>query len=152
MHKYYNKRGFTLIEMLITITILAVISMIASSSYKGYIDATNNSLAISQLTTLSLLIDDFYQETGRYPNNLDEIGNANLLDPWGNPYAYLNLTGEHQVGKARKDRNLVPINSNYDLYSYGKDGKSQSPLTASASHDDIIYASDGEYIGLANSF
>ena len=49
-----------------------------------------------------------------------------LLDPWGNLYQYLNLsdpTIKDIKGKARKDRNLVPINSDYDLYSTGKDGK-----------------------------
>ena len=152
MHKYYNKKGFTIIEMLITITIVVVISMIASFTYKGNIDAANNSLAGSDLKALSLLIENYYLENGSYPNNLDEINNANFLDPWGKPYSYLNLTSGNQIGNARKDRNLVPINSNYDLYSDGKDGDSRPPLASPVSHDDIIYASDGEYIGIASSF
>ena len=56
------------------------------------------------------------------------------------------------IGAARKDGNLVPINTNYDLCSYGKDGKSKAPLRAKDSHDDIIYANDGGYIGLASEF
>ena len=55
-------------------------------------------------------------------------------------------------GKARKDRFLVPLNSDYDLYSKGKDGKSSSPITASDSQDDVIRASDGSYVGLASQF
>ena len=51
-----------------------------------------------------------------------------------------------------KDRFLVPINSDFDLYSMGKDGKSQMPLTAKDSRDDIIRANDGAYIGLAYAF
>jgi general secretion pathway protein G len=34
----------------------------------------------------------------------------------------------------------------------GADGKSQEPLTAAPSHDDIIRASDGAYVGLAVNF
>ena len=50
---------------------------------------------------------------------------------------------------ARKDRFLVPINSTYDLYSVGKDGKTVAALTAKASKDDIVRANDGAFIGLA---
>jgi general secretion pathway protein G len=56
------------------------------------------------------------------------------------------------AGIARKDRFLVPINSTYDLYSVGADGKSTGPLTASISHDDVIRANDGGYVGLASGY
>lgn len=52
----------------------------------------------------------------------------------------------------RKDRFLVPINSDYDLYSVGPDGASAAPLTAATSRDDIIRASDGAYVGVAVNF
>jgi general secretion pathway protein G len=52
----------------------------------------------------------------------------------------------------RKDRFLVPINSDFDLYSMGKDGESVPPLTAQKSRDDIIRANDGAYIGPAYAF
>jgi general secretion pathway protein G len=55
-------------------------------------------------------------------------------------------------GKARKDKFLVPINSDYDLYSDGQDGQSASPLTAKASQDDIVRAANGSYVGLASQF
>lgn len=54
--------------------------------------------------------------------------------------------------KPRKDRFLHPINSDYDLYSRGKDGESVEPLTAQKSHDDVIRANDGAFIGLAKFF
>lgn len=56
------------------------------------------------------------------------------------------------IGNARKDRFLVPINSDYDLYSTGKDGQSLAPLTAKGSSDDVIRANDGGFIGLASNF
>ena len=52
----------------------------------------------------------------------------------------------------RKDRSLVPLNSTYDLYSMGKDGQSQPPLTAKASRDDIIRANDGSFYGIAEDY
>ena len=56
------------------------------------------------------------------------------------------------VGGARKDRFLVPINSDFDIYSMGRDGQTVAPLTAKKSHDDIIRASDGGFYGLAAYF
>lgn len=56
------------------------------------------------------------------------------------------------IGGARKDRFLVPINSDFDLYSMGKDGESVGPLTAKKSHDDVIRANDGGFYGLAANF
>ena len=52
----------------------------------------------------------------------------------------------------RKDHNLHPLNSEFDLYSFGKDGQSQSPLTAKASRDDVIWARDGGFVGLAEDY
>jgi general secretion pathway protein G len=56
------------------------------------------------------------------------------------------------IGGARKDRFLVPINSDFDIYSMGRDGQTIAPLTAPKSHDDIIRASDGGFYGLAAYF
>jgi general secretion pathway protein G len=55
-------------------------------------------------------------------------------------------------GQARKDRALVPINTRFDLYSLGKDGRSAAPLTAADSQDDIVRANDGAFIGLARDY
>ena len=52
----------------------------------------------------------------------------------------------------RKDHNLVPLNTDFDLYSMGPDGESASPLTAKASRDDIIRANNGSYIGTATNY
>jgi general secretion pathway protein G len=64
----------------------------------------------------------------------------------------LSFEGIHGHGQQRKDRNLVPINSDYDLYSMGPDGRSVSPLTAQASRDDIIRANDGGFVGKASDY
>jgi len=64
----------------------------------------------------------------------------------------LNHTDMKGNGQARKDRFLVPLNSDYDLYSDGQDGQTTAPITAQKSQDDIIRASDGAYVGLASQF
>ena len=80
------------------------------------------------------------------------IGFDTLLDPWGRPYVYQSFTGLNGKGKMRKDKNLNPINTQYDLYSVGADGQSKLPLTVPVSQDDVILARDGNYIGLASNF
>ena len=88
------------------------------------------------------------------PANLNSVGQANKLDPWGRPYQYLQIQGASKsiIGKARKNKNLVPINSYYDLYSKGKDGVSAGPLTAGPSRDDVVLANDGGFVGLASDY
>jgi general secretion pathway protein G len=56
------------------------------------------------------------------------------------------------TGKARKDKNLVPINSEFDLYSAGRDGDTLPPLVAKPSRDDVVRANDGRFVGLASTY
>jgi general secretion pathway protein G len=46
----------------------------------------------------------------------------------------------------------VPLNTDYDLYSRGKDGKSQPSITNALSLDDVIRANDGAFLGLAAKY
>ena len=59
---------------------------------------------------------------------------------------------ESRIGKMRRDRFLKPLNSDYDLYSVGKDGESKRNLDARKSWDDVIRAVNGLYVGLASEF
>jgi general secretion pathway protein G len=102
-------------------------------------------------------IEIYKQANGSLPISLDQIGFRNFRDPWGNLYIYVPfIVDEGKKGKskvsARKDRNLHPINTDYDLYSMGKDGKTTLPLTAQISQDDIIRANNGAFIGLAADY
>jgi general secretion pathway protein G len=56
------------------------------------------------------------------------------------------------LGKVRRDHFLVPVNTDFDLYSLGEDGKSQSPFTAAASQDDIVRADNGRFVGLVSDY
>lgn len=150
--KNSNQAGFTLIEVLIAIAILAVVSSIALVGYRGYIEATRLNIAINQLTEMSIAINDYGLDNASFPASLTELGLDDMLDPWGNPYQYLNIVTNPGHGGVRKDHNLVPLNTDFDLYSMGPDGASVGPLTAKASRDDIIRANNGSYIGPAADY
>jgi general secretion pathway protein G len=75
-----------------------------------------------------------------------------MRDPWGNPYQYVNHDDKASRGKWRRDKNIVPINTDFDVFSMGKDGDSRPPLTAKASRDDIVRANNGRFTGLASEY
>jgi len=146
-------QGFTLIEMVITVAMLATLAAIAIPIYQSYLDRARNTAATSDILVLQLKIQVYVEEEGKPPDSLSDLKWENL-DPWGHPYQYLDFAdaGPGWKGMARKDRFLVPLNSTYDLYSKGKDGQSKPPLTAKMSQDDIIRANDGAFVGLASMF
>ena len=146
--------GLTLVELSIVIAIIAILAAIAVPSYSSYRERVRIHQAITDITAMGEAIKLYEIDNRTYPATLAEIGKAGVLDPWNRPYEYLRLQplDNNQKGKVRKDKNLVPINSDFDLYSNGKDGGSQGPLTAKASHDDIVRANDGRYVGLASDY
>jgi len=149
-------RGFTLIELLLTVAILGTLSAIAVPTYTNYIDKQKNSAATADIREIELGIARFQAERGVPPDTLADAGIPAKLDPWGNPYQYLRLQFVGQDPKNvpghRKDRNLNPLNTDFDLYSMGKDGASVPALTGGASHDDIVRANNGAFVGLASDY
>lgn len=144
--------GFSVLEMMLVLTIAGVLVSIAVPAYSAYVERSNVAAAIADIGRIHLEIAKFNLNNGRLPVSLAEVALDGVLDPWGRAYRYQDFTGLHGVGSMRKDRNLVPINSDYDLYSVGKDGATRMPLAAPVSHDDIIRANDGSYIGKAEDY
>jgi general secretion pathway protein G len=144
--------GFTLVELLIVIAIILTVSAIAVPNLEAALDDARIARAVADINTIETDIQSYQTEYGVLPNTLADIGDDQLRDPWGNPYQYLNFANTKGKGKMRKDRFLVPINSEYDLYSMGKDGRSVPPITAKDSQDDIIRANDGSFVGLASQY
>ncbi len=144
--------GFTLVELMLVVAILAVLAAIALPSYQAYIDRANVAQAISDIRSIDVAIAQYYSDNRTLPDDLGDVGKGSLIDPWGNPYQYVDLGDVNGKAKARKDHSLVPINSDYDLYSKGKDGRSVSPLTAQHSRDDIVRGRNGGFVGLASNF
>jgi general secretion pathway protein G len=101
---------------------------------------------------MGALIDKYQIDNRNFPDSLADIGQGALLDPWGHPYQYVNHNEPNTRGLWRRDKNIVPINSDFDVFSMGKDGASRPPLTAAASRDDIVRANNGAFIGLASDY
>ena len=137
---------------MIGISIVCLLLMIAVPAYSDYKERTKVYQATTDIAALGTLIRNYYQDARVFPDSLAQVGAAGRLDPWGRPYVYVNLDDAKNKGKARKNKNLVPINSDFDLYSVGKDGASMPPLLAAKSRDDVIRANDGRYHGLASNY
>ena len=137
---------------MIVLGIIMTIAAMAIPSYLQARDAARYAKAVGDIRTLETEIFMYLGSNGELPSTLDDIGRSDLLDPWGNGYVYTNYGEVTKVNQIRKDRFLHPMNSDYDLFSAGEDGKWKPAITAKDSHDDIIRASDGGYVGLASQF
>lgn len=150
-----HARGFTMLEALIVTAILGTLITLLMPAFNSLMLKGRNNKAISDIASISKKIEDYFLEYGSYPDTLAEVGVTDLTDPWGNPYEYLPIFGKNAsevAGKWRKDRFLIPLNSDFDLYSKGVDEITQKPLTPPVSWDDIIRANNGEYIGLGSKY
>ena len=157
-----HQRGLTFLELLVASVIACILIVIAVPVFgTGQPDCDNPGARqgplmrakIAQVTgdigEIHLAASRFELSNNRYPVDLAEIGLDDLRDPWGHPYRYLVVFGRQDVGPVRKDHNLKPVNSAYDIYSVGPDGVTASPFTSTPGKDDIVMANDGDYFGLA---
>ena len=148
-------RGFSLIELLIVVAVLSLLSAMAIPAYEKFSERARVGQAVADIGQIDMEIEKFLANNFDYPASLADLPNGVPVDPWGQPYQYLQIRNNNEPGlrgRLRKDRNLVPINSDYDLYSLGEDGDSRPPLTAGPSQDDIVRASDGAFVGTAEEF
>lgn len=111
-----NKRGpaaFTLIELMVVITIIAILAGLTLGSM-GYVNRKSaEARARTEVAALSAAIDSFKLEYGKYPENEDTlyaeltgtgtintnkvffeptpgmVTNNDFIDPWGTPYRYI---------------------------------------------------------------
>jgi len=123
-NKAHNHRqgGFTLVELLLVLVILALIAGLVLPGIIGKAESAKAKAASSQISRISMSVESFYLDTGNTPSSLDElvneppgvngwngpyIKNSLLKDPWGRPYHY-RAPGEH---------------GDFDIQSFGADGQ-----------------------------
>jgi general secretion pathway protein G len=121
-----NRRGFTLIELMVVILIIAILAALVVPKVIGRTDDAKVGAAKSDISALSTAIDTFRLDCGRYPTTEEGIQvlsvppsdvqgwkgpylrKAITNDPWGNPYIY-----EYPGSLG---------NESFTLKSYGGDG------------------------------
>ena len=147
-------RGFTLIEVFIVIAIIGCISAIALPNYLRYKNNAMIAVAVTDIRMIEKQISLFaFDNDGQLPDSLNDLTTIGTInDPWGNPYEYLRIAGGDvkKMGEMRRNMIDVPVNQDYDLYSMGKDGQSQSSFKVNVSRDDVVRAYDGSYVGLVS--
>jgi general secretion pathway protein G len=120
--------GFTLIEVLLVLVILVILGSIAVPMFAGIGEEANKNAAKAQVQLLESTIDTYKVISAQYPGSLEDLvvrpadvkawagpyikENADLVDPWGNPYKYNNKGTKSGVG--------------YDVWSMGPDGQDGS--------------------------
>lgn len=121
-----GERGFTLIEILVVITIIGLIMALVAPRVLNYLSEAKIKAARIQIESLSSTLDLYYLDIGRYPSTSEGLaalvqrpagiegwsgpylkGGFVPSDPWGHPYVY-RMPGEHGA---------------YDIVSYGADGQ-----------------------------
>jgi general secretion pathway protein G len=125
-----GRLGFTLIEILVVITVIGLLAALVGPRILGRVSEAKSATAKAQLELLSVALDNYRLDNGSYPTT--EQGLAALqekptrdpaplnwrgpylkrvipADPWGRPYIYRS-PGEHDPG-------------GNDLSSLGKDGQ-----------------------------
>ncbi len=111
-----NAAGFTLIELMVVISIIAILATIVGYNVLVSVDEGNVAAAKAQIKQLENALLQYRLKNRRFPDTLEQlINNANGInylnasrippDPWGNPYVY-NLEG-----------------SRYTIVSYGANGQ-----------------------------
>src|SRR5512135_3562363 len=106
-----NRRGFTLVELLLVLVILGTLAAIVLPKFSGVTVRGKVTATQTQISTFKTALNAYEVDMGKFPNSLDELihaprnGNnswhgpyldsdAIPLDPWGHPYTYT-FPGKH---------------------------------------------------------
>lgn len=146
-------QGFTLIEVMIAVAIVALLASVAMPAYQSWRTRALSRQTAQELAMMSAIIDQYAADNGGlYPATLSDVGLSTKKDPWGRTYVYVRISDHGSAAERRQDKNTNPINLDYDLYSIGPDGLTAKQLDNASSVDDIVRGRDGRFMGLARDF
>lgn len=148
-----SPRAFTLVEVLIAMTVIAALMAIAVPKFASYRLHAQIAQSEADVRSIDLAIQIYRRQNNVLPANLSDLGIIISPDPWGRVYEYLKIEGDlAALAFAKKDLFHVPLNSDFDLYSKGVDGATESVVILPASQDDVIRANNGGYFGLGSNY
>lgn len=143
--------GFTLIELLMVILIIGALSTMAIPAYTRLSNVAKNARCKSEIRTVEKNIIAYNLDKATYPNALDLTVTTTLNDPWGRAYQYYNIQ-KNGTGGAYLDWAGVPLNRDFDLYSWGVNGAGTHDLTDPNCVDDIFRSADGSIVEEGKDF
>lgn len=73
------RRGFTLVELMVVMAIVALLLALALPRYFGHLERARETVLRQDLAVMRDAIDKFHGDRGRYPNSLDELTEARYL-------------------------------------------------------------------------
>ena len=148
-------RGLTILELMVTMMGFATLMAIVLPVLDGAQEDLRVFEAVTDITVIQFEITTYELKYGTIPPNIAamNIPEDTAIDPWGLPYVYLNYANpDPPDGEPRQDQFLKPVNTAYDIYSMGPNGETHKNLSNWRGKDDIVRASDGEFIGVAEEF
>ncbi len=115
MRKYFRGRGgFSLIEVMVVVVIIALLAGVVGFSVAGYTDRGRKTKAKADLATIASAIKSYYGNYGRYPDPSEglevlvpEYLEQTVKDPWGGTYQY----------------ELPGTDGPFDVICFGADGR-----------------------------
>ena len=81
-------KGFTLIELMLAVSIVGVLASLAVPNYVDFIEKARLAKTVAELHGLTKEIKGYALGAEQYPDSLADIGRSTMLDPWGTPYQY----------------------------------------------------------------
>jgi len=128
-----NQRGFTLVEILVVITIIALIMSLVGPRVLNYLSESKVKAAKIQMQSFASALDLLYLDTGRYPSSAEGL-NA-LMKPtsampgWNGPYLKGDIVPNDPWGKAYVYRSPTE-RGKFEIKSFGSDGQEGGTGTA----------------------
>lgn len=127
-HQYNRQGGFTLLELLVVLMIIALLAGFVGPKVFSNVDSAKEKTALRQMRSLADALGQYRLDVGQYPTESQGLNALTAkpagvnswrgpylsqqvpLDPWGNSYQWHNPT---------REKNTI---NEVDIMSMGKDG------------------------------
>ena len=128
-----GEAGFTLVEILVVITIIGLIMALVGPRVLNYLAESKVKAARIQVESFASSLDLFYLDAGRYPTTSEGLAalaaRPGGIDAWNGPYLRTGLVPNDPWGHAYVYRSPGE-HGPYDIISYGSDGQQGGTGTA----------------------